>query len=202
MKRERHEPATAAGQGEAEAFDERSTESQGEGLLDILLEGIEDAAPAPLPERIDGIVVGWLSLVNTASGAQVTITRGAEPTPARALVALAASDEGREVALLFENGDPKKPMIMGFVQRLAPVANPELAAAAEEEPINEPAAQPVDVQADGERLVLSAKKEIVLQCGNASITLTRAGKILIKGAYVLTRSSGVNRILGGSVQIN
>ncbi|MEP7119602.1 MAG: hypothetical protein ABJE95_01785, partial [Byssovorax sp.] len=36
----------------------------------------------------------------------------------------------------------------------------------------------------------------------SSITLTRAGKILIRGAYVLTRSSGVNRIQGGSVQIN
>ncbi len=36
--------------------------------------------------------------------------------------------------------------------------------------------------ADGERLVLTAEKEIVLECGKASITLTRAGKILIRGA--------------------
>jgi hypothetical protein len=47
-----------------------------------------------------------------------------------------------------------------------------------------------------------AGKEIVLRCGDASITLTRAGKILIKGAYVLSRSSGVNRIQGGAVEIN
>jgi hypothetical protein len=59
-----------------------------------------------------------------------------------------------------------------------------------------------DVEADGERLVFSAEKEIVLRCGKSSITLTRAGKILIRGEYVLTRSSGVNRIQGGSVQIN
>jgi hypothetical protein len=58
------------------------------------------------------------------------------------------------------------------------------------------------VETDGERLVFSAEKEIVLRCGESSITLTRAGKILIRGAYVLTRSSGVNRIQGGSVQIN
>lgn len=56
--------------------------------------------------------------------------------------------------------------------------------------------------ADGERLVLKAEREIVLQCGKASITLTRAGKVIIRGAYVLSRSSGVNRIVGGSVQIN
>jgi uncharacterized protein (DUF2345 family) len=55
---------------------------------------------------------------------------------------------------------------------------------------------------DSERIELTAEKEIVLRCGNASLTLTRAGKILIRGAYVLTRSSGVNRIQGGSVQIN
>ena len=36
----------------------------------------------------------------------------------------------------------------------------------------------------------------------ASITLTSAGKILLRGAYILNRSSGVNRIKGGSVQIN
>jgi hypothetical protein len=59
-----------------------------------------------------------------------------------------------------------------------------------------------DVEGDGERLVFSAEKEIVLRCGNASITLTRAGKVLIRGAYLLARSSGVNRIQGGSVQIN
>ena len=59
---------------------------------------------------------------------------------------------------------------------------------------------PIDV--DGERLVFTAKKEIVLRCGKASITLTRAGKILIRGAYLLSRSSGVNRIKGGSVKIN
>jgi hypothetical protein len=34
------------------------------------------------------------------------------------------------------------------------------------------------------------------------LTLTHAGKVLIRGAYVLSRSSGVNRIKGGSVQIN
>jgi hypothetical protein len=60
----------------------------------------------------------------------------------------------------------------------------------------------IEVQRDGEQLTLTAQREIVLRCGNASITLTRAGKILIQGTYLLSRSSGVNRIKGGSVQIN
>jgi hypothetical protein len=53
-----------------------------------------------------------------------------------------------------------------------------------------------------ERLELTASREIVLRCGDASITLTRAGKIILRGAYLLSRSSGVNKIKGGSVQIN
>jgi len=60
----------------------------------------------------------------------------------------------------------------------------------------------VEVDADGERLVVTAKEQIVLRCGKASITLTKAGKVLIQGAYVSSRSSGVNRIKGGSVQLN
>jgi hypothetical protein len=49
---------------------------------------------------------------------------------------------------------------------------------------------------------VQAAEELVLRCGDASITLTRAGKIILRGTYLLSRSSGVNRIKGGSVQIN
>jgi hypothetical protein len=100
---------------------------------------------------------------------------------------------GREVALLFAEGDLKKPIIMGLIHT---------ASASEIKCSETQAETPIKVQLDGKEIVLSAAKEIVLQCGKASITLTRAGKILIRGAYVLSRSSGVNRIKGGSVQIN
>jgi hypothetical protein len=58
------------------------------------------------------------------------------------------------------------------------------------------------VDADGERLVVSAAGQIVLLCGKASITLTKARKALIQGTYVSTHSIGVNRVKGASVQIN
>jgi hypothetical protein len=60
----------------------------------------------------------------------------------------------------------------------------------------------VEVQADGERLLLDARTQLVLRCGKASITLTREGKVLIQGSYISSRSSGVNRVKGGSVQLN
>ena len=64
------------------------------------------------------------------------------------------------------------------------------------------AAGQVEVDADGERFVVSAKEQIVLRCGKASLTLTRDGKVLIQGAYLSSRSSGVLRLKAGSVQIN
>jgi hypothetical protein len=47
-----------------------------------------------------------------------------------------------------------------------------------------------------------APEQLVLRCGKASITLTKAGKVLIEGSYVSSKSTGVNRIKGGSVQLN
>jgi hypothetical protein len=60
----------------------------------------------------------------------------------------------------------------------------------------------VEVDADGERMIVNAKEQLVLQCGKASITLTKAGKVLIQGSYVSSRSAGVNRVTGASIQLN
>ena len=107
------------------------------------------------------------------------------PIVARATAPLTSRDIGREVALLFEAGDPARPIVIGPLHRAAPA---------------QPAPKPVD--ADSERLVFTAKKEIVFRCGKASLTLTRAGKILLRGEYLLTEATGVNRIRGGTVEIN
>jgi hypothetical protein len=109
-----------------------------------------------------------------------------DPVAAQSIVTLSSSHVGNNVLLLFENGEPDKPIIVGLIKPSTRTEPPKL----------------VEVQLDGEKLVFSAGREIVLRCGKASITLTRAGKILIRGAYLLSRSSGVNRIKGGSVQIN
>ncbi len=55
---------------------------------------------------------------------------------------------------------------------------------------------------DAESLVLEAEQELVLRCGKASITLTRDGRIVLRGTHVLQRSSGPVRIKGASVDIN
>jgi hypothetical protein len=60
----------------------------------------------------------------------------------------------------------------------------------------------LEAMVDGRRVVLQADEEVVLRCGESSITLKRNGRVVIKGAYVETASRGVNRIKGGSVKIN
>ena len=64
------------------------------------------------------------------------------------------------------------------------------------------AAPPVDARVDGKRVVIEGQEEVVLKCGEASITLKRDGKLILRGAYVETHAKGVNRIKGGSVKIN
>jgi hypothetical protein len=96
---------------------------------------------------------------------------------------------GRQVVLVFEGADPGSPIIVGLLRSARAWTLPE-----------QPAQ--VEVDADGERLMVTAKEQLVLRCGTASITLTKDGKVLIQGTYVSHRSSGVMRIKGGSVQIN
>jgi hypothetical protein len=104
---------------------------------------------------------------------------------ARSTVPVTLEDAGREVVLLFERNVIDSPIIVGVIQ-----------------PVIAPKATRIEAKELPSTLVLEAQEEIKLSCGKATMFLTRAGKILLKGTYVLSRSSGVNRIKGGSVQIN
>jgi len=59
-----------------------------------------------------------------------------------------------------------------------------------------------DLALDGRHITVTAGDSFTITCGSASISLTKAGKVVIRGADVLSRSSGINRVKGGSVQIN
>jgi hypothetical protein len=157
------------------------------GCSDELPSSLLEIAMSPPCLPVDGIVVG--RVVEIREAVYVSFPGCLDPrgVEARCLVRLEPRDHGAEVALLFELGDPTRPCVIG---RMASHAEAK-------PPIPE-----VHVRHDAECLVLRAEHEIVLQCGEASITLTRAGKVLIRGEYVLSASTGVHRILGGSVEIN
>lgn len=106
----------------------------------------------------------------------------------RSTVVLRRAMIGRDVVVVFEGGDTRKPIIVGAI---------------EPAPLEPALAILPTVQVDGtERRLIEAEREIVLRCGDASITLTRAGKVIIKGAYILSRSTGYNKIKGAAVDIN
>lgn len=150
---------------------------------------------APLPEVIVGQLVGI-----DDSGMPMVDYPGnpsGGPLGAMCTARFDTSAIGRNAALLFADGDPAKPLIVGLIH--SPLDDIVEITEREDQTSGSPI---LDVKADGDRVVLQADKEIVLKCGKASITLTRAGKVLLRGAYLLSRSSGVNRIKGGSVQLN
>jgi hypothetical protein len=140
--------------------------------------------------QLDGVVIGILLDVPRASAPVVAFPGCPSETgiEAATTTSLSRADIGCQVALMFVAGNAAQPLVIGRIQRLEPEPDAQASLAV--------------AHLDGERLEFSAQREIVLRCGKASITLTREGKVLIKGAYLSSRSSGVNRIRGGSVQIN
>lgn len=109
---------------------------------------------------------------------------GGESIKAISTIGMTEADVGANVVVAFEKADLNRPIIIGRVQEKAT-----------------PKALPI-FEIDNERVVIRAEREIELRCGDASIVLTRAGKVLIKGNYVLSRSRGANKLKGAYVDIN
>jgi uncharacterized protein DUF6484 len=131
---------------------------------------------------------GWL----------VSFAERANPIAARTTLSNLSEDEMRAAALahcealiVFESELPDRPIVVGLL------AQPKTGLE-----VSEAEAGQIDARVDGRRVTLDARDEIVLRCGEASITLRRNGRIVVRGTYVETRARGVNRIKGGSVQIN
>jgi hypothetical protein len=101
---------------------------------------------------------------------------GTAPVPAQSLVAVPAEAVGRLAAVTMMDDQP---LILGLIQPPVP-----------------------EVEADGEKLLLEARREVTLRCGKASIHLTADGRVTIRGTQVLSRSDGPNRVQGASIQLN
>lgn len=116
---------------------------------------------------------------------------------------------GRQAVLMLAGGDIQAPVLLGFVHSpldTALEASSQKAAAEDievfERRLTDVEGDSTEVEVDGQRRVIEGREQVVLRCGEASITLTRAGKIILRGKHLVSRSSGVNRILGGSIQMN
>jgi Domain of unknown function (DUF6484) len=135
-----------------------------------------------------GVLTGWDDrgpLVDFEGNARGPVrARLTTPGPqARAV----PSAVGREVVLLIDTRPGRAPVLLGFLQP----------AEAEAGAMND-----LEARVDGRRVEIDGRDEIVLKCGEASITLRRNGRVVIRGIQVETRAEGLNRIKGGSVSIN
>jgi hypothetical protein len=153
-------------------------------LAEMLARTTLDSARVP-----SGVVMGRLLGYAESSRAPLVQFGTESASIARSVVPLTDDHVGQPVVLAFEDGDRSKPIVLGVLTPNGRVSGGN-------------GEKTVDIQVDGERVVISAANQLVLRCGRATITLTKAGKVLIQGEYVSSRSTGVQRIRGGTVQIN
>ncbi|MCA0963380.1 DUF6484 domain-containing protein [Salipiger bermudensis] len=136
-------------------------------------------------ERIQGVIIGLL--LGFEDGLPLVVFAGNpedRAVPARSLAHLGPEDTGSEVALLYEDGDSARPLIVGKI--VAP----------------RPREDAPEVVRDGERVRVTAKDRLELRCGKASIVMESDGHITIRGSYLVSHASASNRIRGGSVNLN
>lgn len=136
-------------------------------------------------ERIEGVVIGiFLGFDAQAPLVVFPGNRSETAIPARSLTELTSAMIGAEVALLFQEGDPMRPLIVGrIVDPLRASPTPQ-------------------VIRDGERVTITGQERVELRCGKASIVMEKDGHITIRGTYVTSHASAANRIRGGSVNLN
>jgi len=159
-----------------------------------------------VPNELDAgeLVLGALVGIDDGGHPQVTFDIADEhyqAVMATATIEVLPKHIGRQVALMFLAKDIAQPVILGFIHSpLYTILDPAEVGGANTETDAERA---FGLEVDGEKSkIIEAEETLVLRCGEASITLNKSGKILLRGKYLVSRSSGVNRILGGSVQVN
>ncbi len=182
-------------------------------------EEISAGPAASLP----AVIAGSIARIDAKAGQLYVDFPGNEGRPllARSLVTLdletarRAEKQRTPIALVFEQGDRARPVLLGFIKDRAVLSDGiGIGLAAEElesrrgEELRAEAPSAAELDADekshyqGRNLVLEGEEQVVLRCGKAMIELHKDGKLIIRGAHVVSHADGVHRIRGGSIQIN
>lgn len=171
----------------------RATSS--ELLEDILREAPRRARPQPAPP--DPVITGHLSGLDD-EGRVLFVEDGGTGEPVAVAIGLAIPDGALvraarrgERALVVRTGGARPRLVLTGLVRERVAAEARDAAPGH-----------LEVSVDGETVVLSADRRIELRCGKSSLVLTREGRVVLKGAHVVSRSSGPNKIKGASIALN
>lgn len=133
-------------------------------------------------------------LLGLLEGGQVPLVALSEAAEGAGLRARSTMDlhhahVGCSVLLMFEQGDPQRPIVVGV---LHPATVPP----------RTPGPARLEVRYDGGRVLLSADTELMLRCGRAQLTLRQDGRVEVHGETIVSRAAGANKVQGGSVQLN
>ncbi|MBS0453297.1 MAG: hypothetical protein JSS14_18550 [Proteobacteria bacterium] len=138
------------------------------------------------PAQESGALAGRLAAIDAGRPVvEFDAGHGPQQVRARVLQDMAPGSEpwavGQSVLLVFERGDTSLPVIVGRVADVLP--------------------QPcLDLR--GDTLNFEGREQVVLRCGEASVTLRADGQVIVKGSRLLSRASESNKIRGATVLIN
>lgn len=128
---------------------------------------------------ITGIIIGTIADISAGGDLFVIYNQNQTAMNSKSLCVISPKDQGRQCALMFENGDPARPIVMGLLHHPVLTINT------------------IEEQQD-----IKAVEKIELQCGKASLTLSADGKIELRGTKITSHSTGLNQIRGASVKLN
>ena len=114
---------------------------------------------------------------------------GAAALSARSTVDLLPHQIGLDVLLTFDDGDRAKPIVIGVLRGQQAELPAQLPST-------------VLVESDGQRVMVTARDELVLRCGRSSITMGADGRMTLKADVIVSEAAELNRVRGGSVQLN
>ena len=90
---------------------------------------------------------------------------------------------GAIVLLVFDCGDPSRPIVLGIVHERA-------------------RAERRTIHLKASRIVLEAQDELTLKCGEGSFEAHGNGRVSLKGRDIVSRATRTNKLRGGTVLIN
>ncbi len=146
---------------------------------------VPSAAMQEMPQRVDGVVIGrFLGFDGETPLVVFPGNPDESASRARSLATLDPEMIGAEVAVVFEVGDPRRPLIVGRIVH----------------PVRQPAA--LEIIRDGEAMTITGSERIELRCGKASIVLEKNGHITLRGSQLTSQATGTNWIRGAAVHLN
>ncbi|MGD8175025.1 DUF6484 domain-containing protein [Marinimicrobium sp. ARAG 43.8] len=157
---------------------------------DVLEEAVQALGPGE-------VLLGTMVDITDKGAASVRVILGNQSLTLEvtSVIPLCRAYIGRQAVIMLAGGGLRTPVLMGLVHSPLDMVL--------EKPLPEVEKKyPPAVEVDGQTTLVEGDRKVVLRCGAASITLTAEGKILLRGQHLVSRSDGVNRVLGAAVQLN